>query len=188
MKKFMLVAFVILFCPCLFAENLSGGMNFLYTNSKSYKAGDIIKVLVNESSNATQSNETDLSKDVGLTGSGGLSSATGYEGYVKYNNSNTGKGTAKQSGVLRTEVSVEVTQVKENGNLMVKGHKEVQMNGNTQKITVEGEINPVDVSAENTVLSTNVFNAKIDYTGDGVLGNKAKVGVLSQLFEWIGIF
>jgi flagellar L-ring protein precursor FlgH len=144
--------------------------------------------MVYENASATQSNETGLSKDVGLSAGAGISANNAYDGYIKYSNQNNGKGTAKQSGLLQTEVSVEVAEVKENGNLIVKGHKEVQMNGNTQKITVEGELNPIDIGADNIVLSTKLFNAKIDYTGDGVLGNKSKVGIISQLFEWLGLF
>jgi flagellar L-ring protein precursor FlgH len=182
------VLLLAVFIPGIYAENLSGGMNFLYTNRTSYKKGDIIRILVNENASAMQSNETGLSKDVGLSGGGGITNGVGYNGYVNYSNQNNGKGTAKQSGVLQTEVTVEVQDIRDNGNLLIKGHKEVQMNGNTQKITVEGEVNPIDIAADNTVLSTNIFNARIDYTGDGVLGNKSRVGILSQLFEWIGLF
>jgi flagellar L-ring protein precursor FlgH len=190
MKKILATVIALLFAAFfIYAEDLSGDLNSLYTNSKTYKAGDTVRILINENATAAQSNETGVSRDFGLTaGAGPASNTTAYGGQFTYNNQNTGKGTATQSGVLQTEITVEVVEVKQNGYLVLKGQKNLQMNGNTQKISVEGEVNPKDIEADNTILSTKIVNAKIDYTGDGVLGNKSKMGFLSQVFDWLGIF
>jgi flagellar L-ring protein precursor FlgH len=190
MKKTIMVLSLFFISACfLSAVDLSGDLNSPYSNTKTYKTGDTVRVLINENATAAQSNETGVSRNFGITaGAGPSSNTTAYGGQFNYNNQNTGKGTATQSGVLQTEITVEVMEVKQNGYLVLKGQKDLQMNGNTQKISVEGEVNPMDIEADNTILSTKVVNAKINYTGDGVLGNKAKMGFLSQVFDWLGIF
>jgi flagellar L-ring protein FlgH len=190
MKKIIFTVQAVFLAVCFAcAADLSGDLNSLYTNSKTYKTGDTVRILINENATAAQSNETGVSRDFGLTaGAGPASNTTAYGGSLNYNNQNTGKGTATQSEVLQTEITVEVVEVKQNGYLVLKGQKDLQMNGNTQKISVEGEVNPKDIEADNTIMSTKVVNAKINYTGDGVLGNKSKMGFLSQVFDWLGIF
>jgi flagellar L-ring protein precursor FlgH len=190
MKKVIIAIIAFVMNGCLiYAVDLSGDLNSPYTNSKAYKTGDTVRVLINENATAAQSNETGVSRNFGITaGAGPASNTTAYGGQLNYNNQNTGKGTATQSGVLQTEITVEVVELKPNGYLVLKGQKDLQMNGNTQKISVEGEVNPMDIEADNTILSTKLVNAKINYTGDGVLGNKSKMGFLSQIFDWLGIF
>lgn len=188
MKRLIVSIMAVLYIFNLTAANLSGNLNNLFTSQKFYSKGDVIRILIYETAQASQSNETGLIKNEDIGGGISLTGVTSYEAGLKYNNQHNGKGTAKQSGVLQAEITAIITDVKENGMLVIKGYKELQMNGNTQKISIEGEVNPLDISADNTVLSTKLANLRIDYTGEGVLGNKAKVGIISQIFEWIGLF
>ncbi len=187
-KNLLFVLLNLLFITVINSENLTGNLNLLFTNKNNFIVGDVIKVIVVENARATQKNITDLSKDFKMGGGINLDNSINYSGGIKFNNNNYGKGEAAQSGIITTEISVIVTEVKQNGSLLVKGYKEIQMNGNTQKISIEGEINPIDIKADNTILSNKIANLKIDYTGEGVLGNKARAGILTQIFEWIGLF
>jgi flagellar L-ring protein precursor FlgH len=73
-------------------------------------------------------------------------------------------------------VSVTVTEVLANGNLMVRGEKQLALTEGTEIIQVSGIIRPDDVSPNNTVLSRRLANAQIAYRGTGELANAAKAG------------
>jgi flagellar L-ring protein precursor FlgH len=183
-----LAAFILFPAVMLRAENLSGDLNSLYTNQKLYKTGDIIKVYIHESATASQEADTSLSKDAGINGGLAGPGTLNYAGNLKFQQTHNGSGNAKQSGLLDSILSAQVTEIKPNGILVIKGDKEVELNGNKQKISITGEVNPIDIMADNTVPSSNVSNARIDYSGDGPIGSKNHVGVLSQILDWLWIF
>jgi flagellar L-ring protein precursor FlgH len=190
MKKYLTLLAACMFFQAvpIIAENLSGDLNALYSNQKLYKIGDIIKVNIHESSTASQDAETQLEKDAsidgGLTGPGTMA----YAGNLKFQQTHNGSGNAKQTGLLDSILSAQVTEIKPNGILVIKGDKEVELNGNKQQLSITGEVNPIDIMADNTVPSSNVSNARINYSGDGPIGNKNHVGVLSQILDWLWIF
>ena len=73
------------------------------------------------------------------------------------------------------------------GNLRVKGQQDIVVNGDKQKLLVEGRVRHQDVGADNTVLSSRLSEAKISYTGDGVLSEKQRQGILTRILSWLRI-
>ncbi len=80
-------------------------------------------------------------------------------------------------------ITVQVTAVKPNGNLLVSGTQSINQNGEEQKITITGEVRPEDISAGNAVLSSNVANAQIRIDGKGPIASKQRQGILTQIFN-----
>jgi flagellar L-ring protein precursor FlgH len=88
----------------------------------------------------------------------------------------SGSGEADQRASLSGAVSVSVVEVLANGNLMVRGEKQVALTEGAEVIQVSGIIRPDDVSPNNTVQSRRLANAQITYRGTGDMANAAKAG------------
>lgn len=193
MKKIAVIAsfITLLSWGFAFCGSLAGGSNTLYSNKNNYKKGDIIKIYISESSTAIQGSQTNVSKDSGLTGAlgiTGLGALPSGNGALSFGESSKGGGTSTQSGSFEASISAEVMEVKENGIITIKGKKEIELNGSSQKLLIEGEVNPADISADNVVLSSAVSNMKVTYSGDGAVGTKARVGIITQILDWLWIF
>ena len=154
-----------------------------FGRGRNYQVGDIITVLLNESTQAARTQNTDVSREAKNTFPTGASSAIGgvhplLKGLDLNNNktSSTGKGTADQLATLSGSVAVTVVEILANGNLMVRGEKKLGLAEGTEVIQVSGVIRPEDVGPNSTVQSRRLANAQIAYRGSGDLANATKAG------------
>ncbi|MGB4346510.1 MAG: flagellar basal body L-ring protein FlgH, partial [Burkholderiaceae bacterium] len=90
--------------------------------------------------------------------------------------SNKGKGVADQQASLTGSIAVTVAEVQSNGNLVIRGEKQVSLSEGGEVIQVSGIIRPDDVSSINTVQSKRLANAQITYRGNGDLANATRAG------------
>ena len=156
----------------------------LAEDHRAYKVGDSITVLIYESASATSradSNAGRTSKlDVSATD---LHNIVG--GNVRSENSFQGGGEERRSGEVIARVSVTVVSLEDNGELRVKGDQRIALNSETQRISVQGRLRPEDISADNTVLSSRLAEAQIDFKGRGLLSSRQKPGLLVRFFQWL---
>jgi flagellar L-ring protein precursor FlgH len=75
-----------------------------------------------------------------------------------------------------------------NGNLIIMGSREVMVNREKQEITLSGIVRPRDVSAENVVLSTYISDAKIAYSGSGIINDRQRPGWLARAIDVVWPF
>jgi flagellar L-ring protein precursor FlgH len=90
--------------------------------------------------------------------------------------SNKGTGAADQQATLTGSVAVSVVEVMPNGNLVLRGEKQLALTEGSEIIQVAGIIRPDDVAPNNTVQSRRLANAQIAYRGSGDLANATKAG------------
>ena len=154
-----------------------------FGRGRNYQVGDIITVLLNESTQAARTQNTDVSREAKNTFPTGASTAIGgvhplLKGIDLNNNktSSTGKGTADQLATLSGSVAVTVVEILVNGNLMVRGEKKLGLAEGTEVIQVSGVIRPEDVGPNSTVQSRRLANAQIAYRGSGDLANATRAG------------
>jgi len=154
-----------------------------FGRGRNYQVGDIITVLLNESTQAARTQNTDVSREATNTFPTGASTAIGgvhplLNGINLNNNktSSTGKGTADQLATLSGSVAVTVVEILANGNLMVRGEKKLGLAEGTEVIQVSGVIRPEDVGPNSTVQSRRLANAQIAYRGSGDLANATRAG------------
>ncbi len=76
-----------------------------------------------------------------------------------------------------------VSKVLPNGDLEIEGAQVLKINGERTNIRIAGRVRPADITADNSVLSTRVANATIDYDGAGMVSNGAKGGVVERIFS-----
>jgi flagellar L-ring protein precursor FlgH len=155
-----------------------------FGRGRNYQVGDVITVLLSESTQAKRSQDSlvsrDSSNDVvpkGITAraAAGTSLLSGLKldgGSI----SNTGTGTANQLATLEGSVAVTVIQVLANGNLVLRGEKQLALSEGSEVIQVAGTIRPEDVAPNNTVQSRRLANAQITYRGTGDLAAASRAG------------
>jgi len=155
-----------------------------FGKSRKFQVGDVITVLLNESSQATRTQNGTITRDstnnvipTGLSswgaGVGGLMKGIKMDGGSV---SNKGTGAADQQASLTGSVAVAVVEVMPNGNLVLRGEKQLALTEGTEVIQVAGIIRTDDVSPSNTVQSKRLANAQISYRGTGDLANATRAG------------
>jgi flagellar L-ring protein precursor FlgH len=163
----------------------------LFTNDQARKVGDIITVKLQEKMTAKKAAKTNAKKEdtatlasiPGLSGSNILNAFSGTNALADTTKEFKGDGSAEQSNELTGDVTVTVVEVYPNGNLRVRGEKQVTINQGDELIRVSGVVRVADITAENTVLSTQVADAQIVYVGNGgAVANSNEQGVLGRIF------
>lgn len=162
----------------------------LYNGSKPSGLGDIVTVMLEENTQAQKSASSDLAKSNDLSmdplSLGGEEITIGertlsYE--VSNDNSSTGSSSADQSNSLQGSISVQVIDVLANGNLMVRGEKWLTLNSGDEYIRLSGTIRPADIGPDNTIASTRISNARIQYSGTGERQDTQEQGWLARFFN-----
>jgi len=151
---------------------------------RDYRVGDIITVLLSESTQAarTLNNETSREATTDVVPNGlnnRISSLNSVLGGLKTDGgktTNKGKGTADQQASLTGSIAATVVEVQANGNLVIRGEKQLSMSEGGEVIQVSGVIRPDDVSAISTVQSRRLANAQIAYRAAGDLANATRAG------------
>jgi flagellar L-ring protein precursor FlgH len=142
---------------------------------------DLVTIVVLDNSTATSTGVTNTARkstlSAAITSLAGPKSATGALANLANTSNNTqlqGQGTTSRGTTLSTTVTAEVTAVLPNGNLVVKGQKEITVNSEKQVITVQGIVRPEDLSPVNSVPSNSVARMEILVNGKGVVNDAVK--------------
>jgi flagellar L-ring protein precursor FlgH len=152
-----------------------------FGRGRNYQVGDIITVLLSESTQAARTQNTDVSRQTKSSLPSGANTQVGklnpFLNGINLNdntNSSKGTGTADQQASLSGSVAVTVVEILANGNLMIRGEKKLGLSEGTEVIQVSGVIRPEDVGPNSTVQSRRLANAQIAYRGSGDLANTTK--------------
>lgn len=162
----------------------------LYTPKKPYATGEIITVYITESANASNSAKTKTQvsgdQEFGVTGGvGALSGIPAMSVGSSQKSNYTGNGATSKKGELKATISVRISKVLDNGNLMIDGMKEVRVNDESEIISLSGIIRPEDIMADNSIYSYKITDARISYSGDGSMSSTEKPGVITRFFNWL---
>ena len=107
---------------------------------------------------------------------------------VDFGNKFDGQGTTTRSSRMTAFITARVIKVKPNGNLVIRGVRDVRVNNENQYIYLQGEVRPMDISSTNVVLSTYIADAVIELSGYGVVSDKQHPGLVARLLDWIWPF
>ncbi len=163
----------------------------LFDDRKARRVGDIITVLLSESTQASKSANTSVAKDSKLD----LGTPSLYGGPVTHigrdvlaatadaSRSFSGGGDATQSNSIAGTIGVSVVEVLANGNLVIRGEKLLTLNQGSERVQVSGIIREADVTPDNTVMSTQIADARIAYIGEGALSDANTMGWVSRFFN-----
>lgn len=157
-----------------------------FGRGRNFQVGDVITVLLNESTQAARTQGSDLKREssntamsTAFTPKWGGQLGNVLNSPLNLGNSVTksvGTGKADQEASLTGSIAVSVVSVMANGNLVLRGEKQVALTEGAEVIQVSGTVRPEDISAVNTVQSRRLANAQISYRGSGDLASTAKAG------------
>ncbi|MEW8073456.1 MAG: flagellar basal body L-ring protein FlgH [Candidatus Thiodiazotropha sp.] len=156
----------------------------LITDHRARNIGQLLTVLIYESASSSTSADSDTNNSLDVSINTGYDD-TLHDATLGIGNDSSGGGTINRTGRLMASVSVTIEKILDNGEMVVKGEQSIEFNNENQFIHVEGRVRPEDISAENTVLSTRLADAKIRYVGEGLLGRSQEPGLVTKFFNWI---
>jgi flagellar L-ring protein FlgH len=171
--------------------------NMLFTDNKARYVNDIVTIVIDESSSGKNQASTNTSKDTKTNS--GISALLGLETSITKANPNMGgsisvggtstnslkgAGDTSRGGTLQARLTARVVRVLDNGNLLIEGRRQMTLNAEDEFIVITGVIRTADITAENAVLSSNIADARILYTGSGVLADKQHPGWLTRALDW----
>jgi len=164
----------------------------LFQDKKALRIGDIITVVLSESTRATKTADTELSKDTSVNTTpptllGNIPDigmgTTDLGITITSANAFKAETDSAQSNLLNGIITVTVQKIYSNGNLAIKGEKWITLNQGSEYIRISGLIRPEDIDKDNQVVSTKVADARIYYGGSGPLAEANEEGWLGRFFN-----
>jgi flagellar L-ring protein precursor FlgH len=160
----------------------------LFEDNKATRVGDILTIKLQEVTQAKKADDLNAVKNNNMSVSApsvmgfALSALTGNDAKTELaaKRTFTGQGKANQSNSLQGDISVTVAEVLPNGNLRIRGEKQVTLSQGDEYIRLSGIVRPVDIAPDNTINSDKVADATIMYIGDGAVADAGKAGWLSR--------
>ncbi len=167
----------------------------LFEDRRPRNVGDIVTIMIQERTNAAKNVSTNTDR----TGSGGLDfvgvpsflpnevgSKQNFE--VSGSNKAQGKGSSRADNTFSGTLTTTVVGVLPNGNLQVAGEKQIAINRGSEHIRFSGVVDPRSITGSNTVSSTQVADARIEFRSKGVMDEVQTMGWLQRFFLNISPF
>jgi len=163
----------------------------LFEDPKPYRIGDILTVLLQESTSASKQAGTSTKKEDTID----MPNPTIFGSTPTFNGANllemsiepkrefSGEADSSQSNSLNGEITVTVVDILPNDNLVVQGEKWFTLNQGKEYIRIAGVVRPLDVQSDNTIVSSKLADAQIAYSGEGFLADANNQGWFGQFMN-----
>ncbi|HQL00889.1 MAG TPA: flagellar basal body L-ring protein FlgH [Smithellaceae bacterium] len=175
--------------------------SMIFTDKKAKYLDDIVTIVITEAAQGNNRATTDTSRNASTEAS--IDAFLGLENSVlsrnanmggeiaiggTHSNSMKGAGNTSRNTTLVARVSARVIRVLDNGNLLIEGRRQVTVNAEDQYLIISGIIRPEDITTENTIASQYIADARIVYTGQGVVNDKMRPGWMTRVVDWVWPF
>lgn len=166
----------------------AGVTRTLFEDRRARYVGDTMTIGIAETTSASTKSNTKASRSGSISASvpmvNGLpgKSFQGLGLEASSSNSLDGKGEAGANNVFTGNITVTVIEVLSNGNLLVSGEKQVSIGAGTEYIRLSGIVNPYFINSANTISSSQVADARIEYKESGVISEAQVMGWLARFF------
>ncbi len=178
--------------------NRKSPVNGFYVAGNADKVGDILTIIITENNRATEVADAETKRKTTMSGkissflqekiAGSLfghkksdKTAIDYPEFV-FDGQNDFKGETdlERSDTFTARVAAKIVMIDDNGNFLVEARKTINIGKETKSIVLSGSVRPSDVTADNTVLSTNIADAQISYEGGGPITGMANPGLFTR--------
>ena len=189
----------------------NSSLNGMFIDVRARNIGDIVTVRIDENAKASNKANTETERNSSLEA--GIEKLFGLEDWWQNDILNNvpggwpeidpfgnpsiqgnmksdfeGDGETSREGSLDAFITCRVTDVMPNGNLKIVGTREVMVNYENQMIILSGIIRPRDITENNVIMSTFISDAKIAYSGSGVVNDRQRPGWLSNMMNTLWPF
>jgi flagellar L-ring protein precursor FlgH len=174
----------------------------LFEDRRARNVGDLLTINIVETTSASKNVSSTAARSSSASQTAGTPTVLGYtpdpsklwlSGITRGTNFDTsvsasgaqkfeGKGDSAQKNTLSGLISVTVIEVLPNGNLLVSGEKQMGINEGTEYVRFSGVVNPNTISSANTVPSTQVADARIEFKGRGEIDSAQAMGWMTRFF------
>lgn len=168
------------------AQSFPGGLTGLTADRSARSVGDSLTVVILESSSAATTAQSGSRRDTRLAGTASAGSRS-ESGGVSLQGTYDGRGQNARSGRLIGQIGVTVSEILPNGDLRISGAQTVNVDGERTAIRLTARVRAADIGGDNTVVSSRLADARIDYEGDGSLARSGRPGVLNRILSWLGL-
>lgn len=160
------------------------GYRGIAADQRAYRVGDILTVKVLEAARARSGASTDANSDIRVRAA---ATTNGFQGdaMAALSAGNTGAAETSRVGELRTQLSVQVLAVAPDGTLTVEGAQSLVINGEDQRIMLSGLVRPGDIAADNSVWSHRIANARVEFSGTGVVSESQRQSIVYRALKWL---
>lgn len=173
-----------------------------FRDLRALQVGDVVTINIVETSKASKKASTVTERNSSINA--GISNLLGYEQKMgkifpdafdnevmfkaSMANQFDGSGSTSRDETMVASITARVMDVLPNGYLHIRGTREVRVNNESQFITLSGIVRPIDISPDNTILSSFISDAKIEYTGQGSVSDKQRPGWLMRVVDLVWPF
>lgn len=173
------------------------GRAYLYEDLRAMRVGDILTIKIMEKQAGSKSADTEANREssmensltgntIGIPGMAlNLFQANSLGIQTAAQHKFQGKGATSRADTLTGTMSAHVMEVMPNGDLRIEGRREVTVNSEKQTMLLSGVVRRVDVDTRNTVLSTAIADARIEYTGLGVVDEVQRPGWFQRVMNYL---
>ena len=192
---FAVIVLVIAFTSSVHADSLwtANGQapRSMFADRKAAAKGDILTIVIAESAVAQSSQNKSSNRESSLQDaiSRFIYPALGaHKGELpgiatSGKSSFSGGGDVSNSQSLSARAAVQVIDVLPNGNLVIEGVRVVTFSGETQYVVLRGVVRHDDIARDNSVISTNIADARVEFHSEGTLTEAQKRGWLAKIYE-----
>ncbi len=172
-----------------------GQSNPMFSDKRASRLGDIVTILVQETTTATKDNSTTTTKQSsvdsalaaflyspaasGLLTKGGTMPSLKFTGKSDF----TGGGTINNSQNVVASVAVRIIDVLPNHNFVIEGTRDCSFSGEKQTVVLRGTIRPDDIQPNNTIYSYNISDATINIISKGTITDAQRKGWFHKLWD-----
>jgi flagellar L-ring protein precursor FlgH len=172
----------------------------MFVDKRASAVGDIITIVIQESSTANKNDETKTERASSLSAAitsflypGSAAPALLRQGQLPamaYNSDqkHDGSGSIAKSESIVAQIAVRVIDSLPNGNLVIEGKRDTSFGGEHQTIVLRGVVRAYDVSSSNTVMSYNVADATIQIIGRGTVTDTTNKGWFGRMWDKLSPF
>ncbi len=173
--------------------------SMLFTDARALRTNDLVVINIEEVANASRSADTSL--DRSSASAAKIDAFLGLLKKLKVSSSDSGlaiggtstgsfkgQGSSDRSESLTATVPAVVIKVLANGNLFVEGHRAILVNSEEHHFYISGVVRPIDIDQQNSVKSSMVADAQIEFVGRGDLTDNQRQGWLSRYLGWMWPF
>ncbi len=171
--------------------------SMLFTDARALRENDLVVIKVEEIADARRSSDTDLQrqsksqlqldafvKAISAVDAKGISAGLSTLSDTSFH----ADGSTGRTERLTATVPATVMKVLPNGNLFIEGHRVVLVNSEEQHFYISGVVRPIDIDQDNSLKSSMVADAEIEFTGRGALTDNQKQGFFQRALGWLWPF
>jgi flagellar L-ring protein precursor FlgH len=170
-------------------------------DTRAVRVGDLVVIRIDESADAQGESTTNLSKE--SSGNAGASALLGIvpvlkraypdmdpEKLIEYASKSgfAGAGNTARKGQLSGNIAVRVTREMPNGDLFLEGTKVVLINNEEYHLYTSGLVRRADIAQDNTVFSSRIADAQVEFTGRGDIADQNRKGWFARTIDSLNPF